>query len=116
LDKPPVRLPAKAVLLRVVTPSFQESDLTPDGFSIAGRISSAKDKRLIGRTIKIQQQGYSSCDRWASSANANYLVGFLIKNHGELMILPVAYRSFEYRTKAENRSERIEAPKDWATK
>ena len=116
LEKPPARLPPTAVLLEVLTPDFQNSDLGPDGFSVSGQIKSAKNKRLIGRTIKIQQRGYSSCDRWASSINANYVVGFLTKKHGELTILPVAYRSSEYRTEAEDQSERIERLKETAAK
>ena len=111
LDDPPSRLPDRAVLLQVSVSGSAKIKLWPDPLPVRARILSASNKRLIGKTVTISNGGVvSSCDRWASSPTANYVVGFLTKVHGKQTLAPVIYRSKPYRTEGEDRSEGVRSP------
>jgi hypothetical protein len=110
LETPPQRLPAGAVLLQV--------RVAPDALfkgeryakSVTARITHARDQRLIGKRIEIQPEIFSSCGHWRESKQANHVIGFVVRRRASLIVVPVAYRSKQYRTPAQDNSEGITRP------
>lgn len=111
LETPPSRLPPGAVLLQVHVPETAfNSYAAPRGWHTSAKILDGPERRLHGATVRIEQDGFSSCDRGAETSAAKYVVGFLGERRGELTLLPVLYRSKRYRTEAEDRSDGIRPP------
>ena len=78
--------------------------------SVTARITNSRDRRVLGRRIEIQPKIFSSCGHWSESERAKYVVGFVVRRGGGLGLVPVTYRSKQYRTPAEDRSEGITGP------
>jgi hypothetical protein len=110
LETPPQRLPAGAVLLqvRVAPEAFFKGERYAK--SVTARITHARDLRLIGKSIDIQPEIFSSCGHWRESEQANYVIGFVVRRRDSLMMVPVTYRSKQYRTPAQDNSEGITRP------
>ena len=112
LETPPSRLPAGAVLLRVRVARSALFDGQRYAPSAMARITGARDRRLIGQRIHLRPQLFSSCGHWRESERAIHVVGFVSRRGRGLVLTPVVYRSKEYRTPAEDRSEGIERPRN----
>jgi hypothetical protein len=111
LEVPPKHLPKGAVLLTVSVP-YDELD----GGSALGdvpppvqvRVIAASNKRLVGRKLTVRPNVFSSCGRWAESYKATHLVGFVERTARGFVLVPVVYRSKEYRTVGEENSVGID--------
>lgn len=114
LETPPLRLPDRAVLLKVSVAKSSLLVARQDGSPNLGRspvtakVMAAQDRRLIGRSVIIGPVSWSSCTHWSESERAAYVVGFLVRKQGRLRLIPVQYRSKRYRTPAEDRSKDIQ--------
>jgi hypothetical protein len=109
LEVPPSRLPSGAVLLVL---SFSPDALVGGMGEVPpvdARIVAAKDKRLIGQNVSIRPGIFSSCGRWAESDRASYVVGVLEREAKRLTLVPITYRSKQYRTADEDNSVGINA-------
>ena len=112
LETPPRRLPANAVLLQVYIPREALFEGKRYARSARARITGARDRRLLGKGIEIRPGLFSSCGHWRESERANHVIGFVMRTGRSLALVPVVYRSKQYRTPAEDRSEGIARPRD----
>ena len=104
LEEPPARLPRGAELLAVTVRSETLVGSFGEVEPVDARITGAKDKRLVGKRVTIRPGIFSSCGRWSESDRANHVVGFLRREGQRLIIVPVVYRSKQYRTFDEDHS------------
>ena len=105
LQNPPSRLPAGAVLLRV-----RISEKLPYGGDALqlGAMARVLAGPGAGRTIRLRPEVWTSCSGWFESDRSGYVVGF---REGPDTLIPVEYRSREYRTPDEEWSRGYERPK-----